>query len=274
MRELVYWKGMMKIMELPKQIERLIAGEPFHLDGIGMSGSSVLLFQDKVLKVQEYNRESENEWRMMGWLRDKVPVPLVLAHEVMDGRDFLLMGRCGGAMACEVAYMEDTGRQVSRLAKALTKLWEVDITDCPADQTLKNKLLMAKYNVEHGLVDMDNVDPGTFGEGGFKGSEELLRWLYENQPEEELVLSHGDFCLPNLFFQEDEVSGYIDLGKTGIADKWCDIALCCRSLSDNYSGKYQGEACGDFDDRLLFRELGVEPNREKIRYYLLLDELF
>jgi len=93
-------------------------------------------------------------------------------------------------------------------------------------------------------------------------------------PEEEQVLSHGDFCLPNVFGMKERVSGYIDLGKMGIADKWCDIALCYRSMSHNYSGRYHGRSYTDFDDLLLFRELGIEPDWEKIRYYILLDELF
>lgn len=84
----------------------------------------------------------------------------------------------------------------------------------------------------------------------------------------------GDFCLPNIFFDNDNISGYIDLGKTGIADKWCDIALCYRSLSDNYAGRYNGHAYSGVDASLLFQKIGVEPDWEKIRYYILLDELF
>ena len=73
------------------------------------------------------------------------------------------------------------------------------------------------------------------------------------------------------------MTGYIDLGKAGIADKWCDIALCCRSFLHNYSGKYGGNeayAYTDYDESLLFHELGITPNWEKIRYYILLDKLF
>ena len=121
---------------------------------------------------------------------------------------------------------------------------------------------------------MDNVEPDTFGEKGFADPDALLEWLWENRPKEDLALSHGDYCLPNVFGMGAEVSGYIDLGRTGIADKWCDIALCYRSLSHNYSGRYHGRSYGAYDDLLLFRELGLEPDWEKIRYYILLDELF
>ena len=33
-----------------------------------------------------------------------------------------------------------------------------------------------------------------------------------------------------------------DLGRAGIADKWCDIALCYRSLTHNYDGSYGGRS--------------------------------
>ena len=101
---------------------------------------------------------------------------------------------------------------------------------------MSHKLVLAAYNIEHGLVDLDNAEPDTFGENEFKNPEALLQWLYDNKPEEELVLSHGDYCLPNIFGVQGEVTGYIDLGK---ADKWCDIAICHRSLLHNFSGKYK-----------------------------------
>ncbi len=44
--------------------------------------------------------------------------------------------------------------------------------------------------------------------------------LVNKKPGEELVLSHGDYCLPNIFGIQDLVTGYIDLGRAGIADKF------------------------------------------------------
>lgn len=262
-------------MQLPESIHKLITDESYETDDIGMSGSSVLVFADKVLKIQERSRESENEYRMMAWLQGKLPVPQVLAYEVVGDTSYLLMSKAPGKMACEEEYMQDPARQIRLLAAGLKKLWSVDISGCPADWSLRNKLMQAEYNVKNGLVDMDNVEPDTFGENGFQNPAALLQWLRENQPREELALSHGDYCLPNVFGDGDELCGYIDLGRTGIADKWCDIALCYRSLSHNFSGNYHGrQAYEGYDDMLLFRELGIEPDWEKIRYYILLDELF
>lgn len=263
-------------MFLPEKIRSLIGEESYQTDDIGMSGSSVLIFENKVLKVQENDEEAENEYRMLRYLQGKLPVPLLYVAEVSDGKSYLLMSRSAGQMACAPSYMEDPALLCRLLAEGLKKLWRTDISDCPSDWRLSRKLVRAQYNIEHGLVDLDNVEPDTFGEGGFQNPEALLAWLYENKPEEEPVLSHGDFCLPNLFGVQGEVTGYIDLGRSGIADKWCDIAICYRSLSHNYSGKYscKNHVYSDCDELLLFRELGIEPDWEKIRYYILLDELF
>ncbi|MCM1040691.1 MAG: aminoglycoside 3'-phosphotransferase [Ruminococcus sp.] len=263
-------------LSLPEKIQNLTAYERYSIDDIGMSESSILLFEDKVLKIQSFSKEVENEYRMMTYLQGKLPVPKVYVYETQGGRSYLLMEKCKGQMACDDIYMQNPPLLCRLLASGLKKMWSIDIADCPCDQRLTHKLAQARYNVEHGLVDLDNVEPSTFGEGGFENPEALLAWLYQHQPEEEPVLSHGDYCLPNIFGRQTEVSGFIDLGKTGIADKWCDIAICYRSLSHNYSGKYKHVQAvyPGYDDTLLFRELGIEPDWEKIRYYILLDELF
>lgn len=52
-------------MQLPETIMNLIAGEQYITDDIGMSDSSVLIFSDKVLKIQKDNKESHNEYSIM-----------------------------------------------------------------------------------------------------------------------------------------------------------------------------------------------------------------
>ncbi len=128
--------------------------------------------------------------------------------------------------------------------------------------------------MENNLVDVDDAEPETFGANGFENPEALLTWLQTHKPEYEPVLSHGDFCLPNIFLQDNQVTGFIDLGATGIGDKWRDIALCHRSLKHNCDGTFGDKVYPDFNPDLLFEELGIDPNSEKIRYYILLDELF
>ncbi len=108
---------------------------------------------------------------------------------------------------------------------------------------------------------------------GFQSPEEILCWLANNKPAFEPVLSHGDFCLPNIFLTEHGISGFIDLGDSGVGDRWKDIALCYRSLKHNADGTHGVTRPGVNADRL-FDVLGVAPDVDKLRWYLLLDEFF
>lgn len=262
------------MLDLPKKIKNLIGNEKFSYDDVGMSDSTVIIFTDKVLKIQPISEESEHEYQVMEWLQNKLPVPSVLAYENTEDKNYLLMTKVSGEMSCAEQYMRDPEQLVNLLAEALKMLWEVDISDCTYKHGLDEKLQMAKHNVQNNLVDMDNVEPETFGENGFESPEHLLEWLITNRQEEEFVFSHGDFCLPNIFFSDEKISGYIDLGKAGVADRWQDIALCYRSLLHNFEGKYCDNNFPEFSADILFEKLDIVPNWDKIRYYILLDELF
>ncbi len=259
---------------IPDNIKNLIREEKYSIDDVGMSDSKVIVFDDKILKIPNTSEEAENEFRVMEWLQGKLPVPKVLGYEKDDKNTYLLMTKVPGEMACADKFLKDPDQLTAILAAGLHALWQVDINSCPCNWNLERKLQKAKYAVANNLVDIEDAEPDTFGENGFENPNHLLEWLLSNKPEEELVFSHGDFCLPNILIENGEVSGYIDLGRTGISDKWQDIALCYRSLLHNFDGKYTGKQYQGFYAEVFFEKLGLEPNWEKIRYYILLDELF
>lgn len=261
-------------MDYPKKILEYIDGKDFLTDKIGMSDSSVLIFDDMVLKIQPVSRWLENEHIMMDWLKNKISVPEIICNITENGKNYLLMSKISGKMSCEDEFMKNPKLLISILADALKTLWNVDISYCPIKNDLSTVLKSAEYRVEHGLVDVEDTEPGTFGKDGFKDPQELLEWLYDNRPEEDFVLSHGDFCLPNIFINDDKFSGFVDIGRMGVADRYQDIALCYRSLKHNFSGKFGGKSYEGYDENMFFDALGIEPDFEKIRYYILLDELF
>ena len=184
------------------------------------------------------------------------------------------MSKVRGNMSCSEYYLEHPDEMVTVLADTLKLLWSIDISDCPRDMSLDGELLKANERVEKNEIDLDDAEPETFGEGGFRDPEDLLQWLCDHKPSYEPVLSHGDYCLPNVFIENGKLSGLIDLGNAGIADKWEDIAMCYRSLKHNFDGTYGKKVYTDFRPEVLFEKLGIEPDWEKIQYYILLDELF
>lgn len=257
----------------PEKIAALTAGKDFHLDRTGLSGSTVAIFEEFVVKAEPVSEETEHHLAMLRWLAGKLPVPRVLDTVVQDGFRWTVMTRIPGEMSWAERYRADPHRLTRVLAEAMKRLWTVDISDCPVDQSPAAKLARAREIVEQDRVDMDLADPETFGEQGFPSPAALLQWLEENAPACEPVLTHGDFCLPNLFLEDWQFSGFLDLGRSGAGDKWTDIALLWRSLRDNFGGHY-GKAVPGFHPDELFDALGIEKNVEKLKYYLLMDELF
>lgn len=262
-------------MFLPSDLQTLLGDRPYTLDNVGMSGSQVLCFDDMVLKIEKHTDAHEREVSMLTWMVSKnLPVPEVLYADVIDGTRYLLMSRVPGKMSCAAEYLDNADVLLEILAEGLHMLWETDISDCPCDSRLERHLRAAERHVVNGQVDVNTVEPDTFGPGGFASPEHLLAWLYDNRPTETPVLSHGDYCLPNIFAENGRLSGFIDLGDSGIADRYQDIALCYRSLTRNMDGSYGGRVREGFDPDRLFGTLGIIPDRDLLRYYRLLDELF
>ena len=260
---------------IPDNIKKMIAGKEYIVNDIGMSGSRVMIFDDCVLKILDSRLyDDEPSVRVMNWLDGKIPAPKALAFEKDENYQYLLMSRIPGEMSCSDFYLEHPEELVTILAGALKMLWSVDISDCPKYGDLDDVLKQARYRVENNLVDIMNAEPETYGENGFENPTALIEWLENNKPVYEPVLSHGDFCLPNIFIKDGNISGFIDVGRTGVGDKWNDIAICYRSLKHNFDGTYGGKIYPDFDPDMLFVALGIEPNWEKINFFILLDELF
>lgn len=260
-------------MRIPEEIRSHIAQKTGQTDNIGLSGSSVTVYDDCVLKCEKLNPWILDGIAAMSWSAGKIPVPKILCHKVVDGISYLLMEKMEGAMSCDEILLGQPEVLTAALAEGMKLLWRTNTAGCPRIRTMPYLLEEARYHVEHGLVDLDNVEPETFGENGFRNPEDLLNWLTDNPIPSEPVLSHGDYCLPNVFVKDGRFRGFIDVGDLGIGEKWRDIALCYRSLRDNLGGRYGGKVY-DFDPNRLFDALEIEPDWEKIRYHLLLDELF
>ncbi|MBQ8354062.1 MAG: APH(3') family aminoglycoside O-phosphotransferase [Oscillospiraceae bacterium] len=261
------------LMRQPPEIAAHTKGKDFTIDSTGLSGSTVAIFEEFVLKSEPVSEESENGLAMLRWLDGKIPAPRVLESVILGGFRWTLMTRISGEMSCADAHRADPHRLTRVLADAMKRLWTVDVSGCPVDQSPAAKLARARKIVEAGDVNMDLVDPETFGENGFSSPDALLQWLQENAPDFEPVLTHGDYCLPNVFLENWEFSGFLDLGRSGAGDKWTDIAILWRSLRDNFGGHY-GEAVALFHPDELFDALGMEKDERKLTYYLLMDELF
>ena len=250
-------------MPLPDCIARRVRGLPHTTDTVGCSRATLTCYDGKLYcKREPAGRESRREREMLVWLQGRLPVPELLEACEQDGISYLLMTSAPGETAISDRLLRDPPALVRALAESLRLLWSLDVRDCPADATLSYKLAAARRNIDEGLVDLADFTENNPGET----PRSLFGKLSADRPDEDLVFSHGDFCLPNVFLRDGKPACYIDLGRAGVADRWQDIALCVRSLAYNVGSTAYTP--------LLYACLGVEPDEQKRRYYTLLDELF
>ncbi len=253
---------------LPDLINKHLKGLHGVQNKIGCSQASVYRYcsEDMVLylKIEPKSGELEKEYQNLLWLEGRISVPKVLEWVSEAEYNYLLISEIAGRMLCDDYYLQRPKLAVSLLAEGLRLLWSVDIQACPIHNNLSRKLEVAAENVRNHRVDMSDWEPEN---DSFSAPEDLLRYLINNQPrEEELVLTHGDYCLPNIFADGNRVTGFIDIGRAGIADQWQDVALCLRSFHHNFNTEEY--------DNLLLKELSIPLDQEKLDYYILLDELF
>lgn len=264
----------MQFCYLPEAIEQITQNKPYTVTKVGLSGAEVRLYDELVLKIQPHTEQSANEATFMRYLQGKNLAPDLVAYATRDNLDYILMSRLKGDMLCSDRFLSNPRLLLEQAREVFYSLWQLPIQDCPCNMTLKRKLSLAQSNVLNNRVDLNNVNPELLGvDGRFKTPELLLKWLIDNKPNEDLTVTHGDFCLPNVFVCGNK-AGIIDFPYGGVADRYCDIALFYRSLKSNLNGEYGGKVYGELDDKLFFDALAIKPDFAKIDYYILLDELF
>ncbi len=143
-------------MSLPGEIQRIINSKSAIQNNTGLSGASVFMYDEMVLKVQKECEEADNEYAMLQWLQGKLPVPCVLAYSKANKLSYLLMSKCSGYSGCSDELVRQPKQLAQMLSTALKTICSVDIAACPTDQSLCKKLLQAEKNVVNGSVNVNN----------------------------------------------------------------------------------------------------------------------
>ncbi|TXJ26811.1 MAG: aminoglycoside 3'-phosphotransferase [Chitinophagaceae bacterium] len=222
-------------------------------------GSYILKMQPAHSATFSLHSEKQN----YEWLLNKVPVPAVGFFHTTGSEELLCVSELSGKTL--EAYIGEVNAEelVTRYAHTLQLLHSLPINSSAQVQSLEIKIRKAKFNVENNLVDMEDLQPENRGATVSKLFDRLLQL---KPSDHELVFTHGDYSLDNIVFHEDRLSGFIDIGGGGVADKYQDITIAVRNIQDH------------FDNDLVYlfcREYGIPRLDEgKIKFYMLLDEFY
>jgi aminoglycoside phosphotransferase len=208
-----------------------------------------------------------SEHANLRWLADRLPVAEVVAFAADGERTYLLTAAAPGSPATDPDHHQDPDALVLALASGVRRIHELPIDGSPGPIGVGPRVGRARARVERGLVDRADFEPAY---ARFT-PDRLLELLLDARPTaaEDLVVVHGDPTLSNLLLGPGEdgrlaITGYLDLDRAGVADRYLDLAIVARSLATNLTP----EALGPF-----FHAYGIEaPDLLKVDFYVLLDE--
>lgn len=255
---------------LPVSVRSHLGGYEWRRDALGRSSACVFRLEAQgrpglYLKVEEAGPfcELADEADRLVWLAGKgLDCPEVIALESDGERSFLLMTALPGADLVTAATLLPEER-VEILASALSSLHSLNIDACPFDHRLDKRLAAAEARMRAGLVDETDFDEKRLGKSAFFLFGELQRLRPES---ENLVVAHGDACLPNFMAAGGRFGGYVDCCRLGVADRYQDIALACHSIVYNFGEELVRPFLNAYGLSI------IDP--ERIEYYQLLDEFF
>ncbi|GAA5500891.1 aminoglycoside 3'-phosphotransferase [Deinococcus xinjiangensis] len=257
----------MTMPPLPETLRRVLPAARWEEVTLGQSEAGVWRSTKYIVKAQPLGRPTvttlQQERERLRWLSGRIPAPKLVGYDRTDTHEFLAMTRLAGIPMSHPDALLHPERMVSLLARALRELHALPLRDCPFQATLNVVLPLARERVAAGLVDEGDFDDERKGQSAVSVFNELAR---TRPAHEDLVVTHGDPCLPNLIVNGEYVEGLIDVGRLGMADRHADLALAYRSTKYNLNGDYGEEFLNAYGRELV--------DMEKIAYYMMLDELF
>ncbi|MBC7790567.1 MAG: aminoglycoside 3'-phosphotransferase [Anaerolineae bacterium] len=207
--------------------------------------------------------------RLRWMVAHHIPVPEVRDYCRIHDVEYLVVDEIPGVPASDPEWASSLPEVIAALAYGLRVLHGTDVTGCPFDHSVARQIEDARIQVNRGRVREEDFDEARAG----RRAADLFAELVASAPaSEDLVFTHGDFCLPNVILRRSEpggdveIAGLVDCGRAGVADRYQDLALAVRSITYNHGS--------EFVPAFLRRYGLARPDEEKLSFFTLLDEFF
>jgi kanamycin kinase len=233
-----------------------------HLTTWRLTGPDGAVRFAKVARGRDRYPTLRAESERMVWSAAYLPVPVVVALAEPGDVTILLTEALPGTDATAALWRDDLPGLVRALGRGLRRFHEaVGEEWCP----FRFDLARALAHVEDRVRRTDISRGGFHREHAHLTPATALAELEALAPDtEDLVVCHGDFCAPNVLLQDGRVTGFVDLGELGAADRWWDIAVGGWSVGWNF---------GEELEPLFYESYGIAPDPARIRFFRLLYDL-
>lgn len=160
--------------------------------------------------AKDLGREAER----LRWIGERRPVDKDLSF-VEGETSFLLLSELRGAPAHTWIGRLGAKSVIEVVAPTLVSLHALPIVDCPFEGLLESEVSEAEGRLADWLVVRTDLKE-SYGEM----PEVSLAWLRSDTSfVRDMVFTHGDFCHPNVLIEDRKISGIVDWGLAGIADR-------------------------------------------------------
>ena len=233
----------------------------------GLSGAAVFSItaadgRREIVKIDRADSPNSlaQEHAVLCYAVSRLPAPAPLELGQLGELAFLRMSALPGLDAAEPALLCRPFELVNALAAALRRLHALPIAECPFDRRTTALLDQAQVRLALGVMGPHGFDHPT-------PPDQLLAHLRQTQPVPDLVVAHGDYCFPNIIFDPTTLalSGFVDLGRLGVADRWLDLGIAARSVEGNLGHAWVIP---------FFAAYGIQPDWTRAHYFQNLDEFF
>ncbi|WP_089245067.1 aminoglycoside 3'-phosphotransferase [Rhodococcoides kyotonense] len=175
------------------------------------------------------------EAEKLTWASTYVRVPEVLGHGSDTNGQWLATRALPGTNAVDERWVSRPEEAAHAIGLGLRAFHDSIPTDrCPFDWSIERRLDHAR---QQGLSPEVGTRPFDL----------------------DLVVCHGDACAPNtLLDAAGTVTGHVDLGRMGLADRWADLAPAIMSTEWNYGRTYTDDVLAGY---------GIELDRDRFEFY-------
>ena len=160
----------------------------------------------------------------------------VLAYVGKADADWLLTRRIPGEDCTHRRYREQPERLCDVLGETLRSLHERETSGCPVQDRLETYRAAVCRGHAQGKYEPDlfrGLWEFPSAEAAWEAAQRGMRQMKEE------VLIHGDYCLPNVLLDDWRLSGLIDVGNGGVADRHIDLLWGIWTLKFNLgTGRY------------------------------------
>jgi len=207
-----------------------------------------------------------DEMSRLRWLAtQRMEVPEVVAFLALENTAWLLTTALPGHTAhdglCD-ADAETRRAIVAEIARFLRVFHDLPVDDCPFNSGHAFWMSQARDRMASGEVDTEAFNDDHAGWPPFQVWQKMMTLLPMTV---DPVVAHGDFTLDNILMRNGRVTGCVDVGRAGAADRYHDIASLWNTLAP----------FGPDLQAAFLRECRIlRPDDRKLQFHLCLDEFF